>query len=227
MKKTELFSVYSPKLICNVHGLEDILQDRSISIITQQAPADSSIRGSQPDMDDPRWQEIRDRLYLALMFYHGEVRQHRDADDSGELAQLREKELFKPLIDLAMWVSAHGDCSEAMEAIISALATQKDARQFNRDLTPEAQLTNALRNLLDSRDEIEAHSGQIKDAIATQSTDAPDWCSDIWIGRTLRKQSIWRDNRDESRRRVFVEEDGVRKEKILKHYLIRRDRLKG
>jgi hypothetical protein len=226
IERTEFFSVFSPKMICNVHGLEDILQDRSISLITRPAPPQSTIRGSQPDPEDSRWQELRDRLYLALMFYHQEVRDHRDADLGSEMARLREKELFKPLVDLALWIDAHGENDTVLSAITEALDSQKQARAFSRSLTPEAQLVDALRDLLNDLDEVEAHTGQIREAIAAQSTDAPNWCSEIWIGKMLRKLHIWQGKQDECRRRAMVPtETGEQKEKMLKHYVIRRDRL--
>ena len=224
--RTEYYSVYSPKLICNVHGLEDILQDRSISIITRQAPTNSSIRGHQPDMEDMRWQGIRDRLYLALMFCHEEVKQHRDADLSGDLARLREKELFKPLVDLALWVDAHSGGDTATTAIMGALETQRDARSFNRSLTPEVQLVSALRELVGDEAEAEVHTGEIKAAIADQSTDPPDWCHERWIGATLRKLNIWQSKRDDRRKRATIYgKDGMPEQKMLTHYRIKAERL--
>ena len=227
IEKTEFYGVYSPKLICNVHGLEDILQDRSISLITQPAPKDSKIRGYQPDVEHPIWQNLRDRLYLTQMYYHEEIRKNRDANLGGEeLARLREKELFKPLVDMALWIDSINEDGTLTKQLLGALSLQKDARSFARNLTPEAQLINALYDLLGSEETRRVHTGQIKQAIADQSTDTPEWCSDVWIGKTLRKLNIWQNKQDSKRERALVAKDGgAPEDKMLTHYLIKKNRL--
>ena len=223
---TEYFSVYSPKLICNVHGLEDILQDRSILVITQQAPPGCKIRGHQPDPENPCWQAIRDQLYLALMFCHEEIKEVRTSDMSGQFAHFREKELFKPLIDLALWVDSHGDGKTAITAITEILKAQKGSRAFTRSLTPEEQFINALRDLLGTADEITVHTVQIIDAIKAQSTDALIWCNEVWIGKAMRRLNIWRTQNDNMRARATIMgEGGMPEVKMLKHYRIKKDRL--
>lgn len=224
--RTEFFSVYSPKLICNVHGLEDILQDRSIVVITQQAPPGSKIRGHQPDPQALNWQSIRDELYLALMYFHQEVKDVGIADSGRDLARLREKELFKPLIDLALWVDSRGDGKTAITAITEVLETQKGARAFTRSLKPEEQFINALWDLLGTDTEAVVHTGQIRNAIRAQSTDALDWYNEVWIGKAMHRLNIWQNKSDDWRARVVIQtEAGMSEEKILKHYKVKRDRL--
>ena len=201
VERTELYSIYSPKVICNVHGLEDILGDRSIPIITAEAPANSSIRGTQPDIADSEWQPLRDRLYLTLMHYHDEVRELRDADLGKDLARLREKELFKPLIDLAYFVDAHRDGAKGwtVAAISEALTVNRDGTH-TRSLTTEAQLCEALLTLLGDAGDVEVHAGQIRGALADLSTDPPDWFSERWLGKTLRTLGFHRGKRDDYRK---------------------------
>ena len=159
--RTEYYSVYSPKVICNINGLEDVLQDRSIIIITQAAPKGHKIREVQPDPNDPEWEPIRDHLYLALMHFHDEIRELRDADMVDDLARLREKELFAPLVVIASWVDAHRSTPYAVPAVVEALSSKRDARAFTRNLTPEAILCAALSDLLDDDDAGKFHTGGV------------------------------------------------------------------
>jgi len=224
---TEYYSAYSPKVICNVFGLEDVLADRSIPIITKEAPVGSKIRGEQPDLGDSTWQPVRDKLHLALMHYHREVRELRDADLGEEFSRLREKELFKPLIDLAFWVDAHRGTPYAVREIVEALSTKREVRKFTRSLTPETQLCEALMDMLEDKDTVEVHAGQIRDSLAGLSTDSPVWFNERWLGKILRTLGIWRNNRDEKRKWVSVSatEGQLEETKKLRHYVIRRTRI--
>jgi hypothetical protein len=224
--KTEYFSVYCPKVIANVSGLEDVLADRSIIINTEEAPEGSAIRGGQPDLADTQWQNLRDRLYLSLMHYHGEIKELLDADLSAELARLREKELFAPLVVIASWVDSHGDSSFALPAIVEALSSKRDARAFVRGLTPEAKLCAALLDLLEDEDTVEVHAAQIRTTLENlYGGDRFDWFSEGWLGKTLKSLSIWKDKRDSSRKRVLEWSDGGQVQKKPTHYVVRRNRI--
>lgn len=220
---TEYFSVYSPKMICNVHGLEDILQDRSIVIVTQEAPKSVVLRDDQPDKDMRLFVDLRDRLYLALMHYHREIVQVRDGKGvDQETTRLRERELFKPLIDLAHWVDFHGNTRDATHAITAALECQKDVRYFNRVRTPEALLLEALFQLLGNEDEVEVTCEDIKIAVRQLTSDPVEFCNEIWIGRILRTEGIIKHKRDTRR----VERMCGMDRKKLTAYRVRRERVR-
>jgi len=120
----------------------------------------------------------------------------------------------------------HSGGDDATTATMEALNVQRDARVFTRGLTPEVQLVNALWQLVGDETEVEVHTGQIKEAIAGQSTDASAWCNETWMGKTLRRLHIWRSARDSRRERAIVSgEGGTSGPKLLTHYRIKRERL--
>jgi hypothetical protein len=63
------FEAYSPKAIASINPLDNVIGSRCV--IVSMRPALRKI--NEFDHDDPRWQEIRDRLYLWLMYYSAPV----------------------------------------------------------------------------------------------------------------------------------------------------------
>lgn len=61
------YSVFSPKALANISGIEDILEDRAITMILQRGN-DKKKMNREIDIHNPAWQEIRDKLYVCLMF---------------------------------------------------------------------------------------------------------------------------------------------------------------
>ena len=62
----EDYDLYSPKMLANISGIEDVLEDRCITIILKRTR--NKEKGNREiDITDYQWQEIRDKLYICLM----------------------------------------------------------------------------------------------------------------------------------------------------------------
>ncbi|MEM2352376.1 MAG: hypothetical protein QXT26_08230, partial [Thermoproteota archaeon] len=136
----ESFEVYSPKALANIAGLEDTLEDRCISIIMQRGRK-REILNSEPDENDPVWQEIRDKLYIFALKYWREIsslaseisvvseevnRGVEDASLSGTKFEIlaRDREIWKPILTLARFFDKH------------VASKNEDSSAANSPLTP-------------------------------------------------------------------------------------------
>jgi hypothetical protein len=221
---TEYFNVYSPKLICNVYGLEDILQERSILLATEVAPATASIVGTQPDPKDWQWQELRDMLYLMLMHGHLDLKSIVMRNEPVGDARGREAELFKPLYDMARWVDPRNMLG-VRDIVDEAMAHDRELRLHMRECVPDEILLRALEDLLGQKDVVEVNVQQIKEAMARQTTDDVEYLSEKWIANMLRKSNIVVDKRDQKRKTVTWNKEGRKEQSKLTHYTIRRPRV--
>lgn len=70
-RSVEEFDLYSPKMLANITGIEDVLEDRCITLIIKRTR--NLEKGNREiEITDPKWQEIRDRLYLFTMQFVNE-----------------------------------------------------------------------------------------------------------------------------------------------------------
>jgi hypothetical protein len=61
----EEYDVFSPKALANIEGIEDVLEDRTITIIMQRT-LNQAVANREIDFEDIKWQNIRDELYINL-----------------------------------------------------------------------------------------------------------------------------------------------------------------
>jgi len=66
------FEVYSPKILANIQGLEDVLEDRVIPIVMLRS-INPAIANTSPNPEDPIWQQIRDKLYVLFLTRYKDV----------------------------------------------------------------------------------------------------------------------------------------------------------
>lgn len=68
----EGFEVFSPKIICNIEGIENVLEERCIPIIMKRGK-NKAIINSEPNFADLIWPEIRSSLYMLYLQYFSAV----------------------------------------------------------------------------------------------------------------------------------------------------------
>jgi hypothetical protein len=163
------FSIYSPKALANIEGLEDVLQDRTITTVMMRS-VDPKITRREPDENDPSWLELRDRLASLYLHYWREVssmygavlRALGDQEDySGIPEQCRRqlaaargfiysraREIWSPIIGLALFLESRG-AEGVMEAVLKAAEESVVERRSDEVETPEAGLIYALRKIYD------------------------------------------------------------------------------
>jgi hypothetical protein len=117
----ESFEGFSPKLLANIGGLGDVLEDRCIFTF-QRRSLNKAILNKEIDFMQPRFAELRGKLYmLFLAHWQTVVRIYAELSECSELSELvnvfstpysglpdgkqyvygRELELWRPLLTLA------------------------------------------------------------------------------------------------------------------------------
>ncbi|MBA7594640.1 hypothetical protein ES703_01587 [subsurface metagenome] len=97
------FHTYGPKAIDNIKGIGDILADRCKITIMRRTRGEQGKR--EIDLNNPRWAEVRDKLYRFYLAYWREIKEIYD--NLGERCELvnmvsnRDRELWGPIFALA------------------------------------------------------------------------------------------------------------------------------
>ena len=109
-KKVPLqFEVYSPKALANIEGIEDVLEDRCISITMMRGKDKKKImRAVNPK--DPDVLQARYALYSSALFFHQSL---KEVYDEIEMPPVEVKkmsgrlwELWRPIYAIACWIVA-------------------------------------------------------------------------------------------------------------------------
>ena len=188
----EAFEVYSPKMIANIRGIEDVLEDRCITIIMKRGK-NKQILNSEPQVNDPLWQEIRNSLYLLYLTYFGEVSELTELYEySGKDIAERELELWKPIFVLAKFFdSTFPHTSQGSESSLYSLMVE-----FARQKVREKQIENMtetgeyilVQTLLKIVNENRYYKvKEIRDSMATYFDEEQKWLTTAWVGRALRR----------------------------------------
>jgi len=161
------FGVYSPKAMANIEGLEDVLQDRTITITMMRSRNPKILRRPDPREDDPAWSELRDKLaslYLkrwrdVQSAYGAVLRALGDEEDYSGVERYREyftkarefvysrtMELWSPLLAMALFFESQG-VGGVLEAVLKAASESARERRADEAEAPEAGLIYALKRV--------------------------------------------------------------------------------
>jgi len=89
-EKTGAFEVkqhefYSPKALCNITGIDDVIEDRAITIVM--------VRSSNPvvsmrdvNMNDQKWKDTRNKLYVFMMECFGDIEKLKESIDKTKMS---------------------------------------------------------------------------------------------------------------------------------------------
>jgi len=191
----EAFEVYSPKMIANIRGIEDVLEDRCITLIMKRGK-NKQILNSEPQVNDPLWQEIRNSLYLLYLTYFSELSELNElCEYSGKDIAERELELWKPIFVLAKFFDStipHGSQNS-----LSSLSSLYDRMvEFAKQKVREKQIENMtevgeyvlVQTLLKIVKENRYYRvKEIRDSMATYFDEDQRWLTTAWVGRALRR----------------------------------------
>jgi len=137
------FEVYSPKMIANIEGLEDVLASRCITIIMLRS-LNEEITNREIDIDDPVWEEIRDAVYPFLMRNWREVGQTYTELENTTSLRNRDWELWKPILSLAKFFD--DEIFERMKRLAIEKTEENHIEQLNID---ETVLVEVLLSMVD------------------------------------------------------------------------------
>ncbi len=203
---TVKFETFGATVLCNVHGLEDILSQRAIPVLTQEVPKDKQnlIVGKQPRIND-EFRQIRDRLYCAAMEHYLKIRELAEQDTRGT-TNARDNEMFHPLLVLADFIDSFSPEVQVKAKLEVAITSKLELRQMDKEKAPEAQLKEALIELLVQNRENKPggshafHAIQIIDKINELAGVSQDFAKVNWVANKLKSLKIIRNNGDKIRR---------------------------
>jgi predicted RNA binding protein YcfA (HicA-like mRNA interferase family) len=185
----EAFHVYSPKIICNISGIEDVLEDRCIPIIMKRGK-NRDIINREPDGAEQAWIKIRDNLYMLYLQYALEfsVDSAHNAVSVAEVKELssRDLELWRPLLHLAAFFDKYNpqlNLSEKIMKLAKEITSEKQTENITE--TGEYILVQTLLKIVD--EDRFYPLAEIKKEMAGAFDEVQSWLQTKWIGRALKR----------------------------------------
>ncbi len=175
------FEIYGPKMLANIQGLEDVLESRCIKIIMKRG-LNTEVTNKEVDINDPRWQQLRDLLYPFLFKNWQEIKETYSAlENETELAN-RNWELWKPILALAKFFD--GENSSTLYNEMRSLAREKaEERQRESSESPESILVEVLSLIVNEDGYYPLSSIR---AVMSARIEG-EWLNNRFIGSTLKR----------------------------------------
>lgn len=203
--KPESFEVYSPKMLANIRGLEDVLEDRCITIIMKRAK-NPRILNAEINLNDSVWQKTRNSLYMLYLQHWKEIKEIYD--NTGELSAVnelsehaesvsllsgREFELWKPIFSLAKFFDQHvkAATSQTTQTTLSslmlklALEKAEEKKTENMTETGDCILIETLLDMVNADSYYKVK--EIRDETAKHFDEEQKWLNTKWVGRALKR----------------------------------------
>jgi len=190
----EQFEVYSPKMLANIQGFEDVLADRGITIIMKRS-RNREITDREPKETDKSWQEIRDSLYTLYLQFASEVSDVCGVCEvEGANVSERELELWRPIFALAKFFDKYVP-EEKLVGEMAEMASleAKEKQTENVTETPELLLVQALIKIVEREGFYKVKD--IVSALADMFEDEQKWLNTKWCGRALKRLGLVEDKR--------------------------------
>jgi len=188
----EAFEVYSPKMIANISGIEDVLEDRCITIIMKRGK-NKKVLNSEPQVNDPLWQEIRNGLYLLYLTHFSEVSELSEQCEGGNLnIAERELELWKPIFTMAKFFdsfqfSPTQSSESSLYSLMLKFAEEKVREKQIENVTETGEyiLVQTLLKLV--KEDRYYKVKEVRDLMSTYFDEEQKWLTTAWVGRALRR----------------------------------------
>lgn len=186
--KPEPFEVYSPKVVIGIKGVEDVLEDRCITLIMTRGRNPKIVNAEIP-FEAKVWQDIRDKLYIFYLTRFIEVAELIDLPHLLEETVLdrikqRELELWKPILAIASYFDRYFN---GLFKRITEFAIQKarEKEVENQTETLDFIFARTLKTIVlkDGYYKVK----ELKEAMAENFTEPQKWLTEKWIGNALRR----------------------------------------
>jgi len=210
----EAFEVYGPKLLANIGGLEDVLEDRCIMTF-QKRSLNKAITNREVDIQDKRFSELRNELTRLFLLHWKEIHdiyhEINQCSELGELCELaktkteegfeyltsRELELWKPIFTLALFFDRKNSIFNSslssqvhLTQTVFSLACSQAAQRHTENMTETGEEI-LIQTLLGIVKEGQLTNWikvkEIKAEISKQFEECQLWLSSRWIGLALRR----------------------------------------
>lgn len=204
--KPEPFEVYSPKALANIQGLEDVLEDRCITIIMKRGKNLNIVNAEVP-LNSLEWQEIRDMLYIFYLSRFHEVGEHSEQVNLlGEELSERDLELWKPILVLAYYFEKW---IPNLSRTILEYAKKKVEEKHIENMTETGDyiLVQTLLNVVDEDGYYKVK--QIKEAMLSAWDEPQSWLTTRWVGNSLRRLGFTNKRRVGTGYEYFLSKDKV------------------
>ncbi|NPV92433.1 MAG: hypothetical protein HPY50_16845 [Firmicutes bacterium] len=245
---TQEFEVYSPIVIANVMGIDDIIGSRAIPITTKAAPREviASIQKARPS--DPKFRNetalIRDMLYCWVMQNHEYLRELPKMD-VGDTVINRAGELFQPILALATYID-HEDKTRELK-LLERLNQGLPSKEYKREVIKSKDTRELLREacLLALADQKAAEKGKaawvsvntIFDRLVEVNGQRMPYMTVAWIGKEIQMAGWIKSKKDRDRKEIMepkrnettnliIDGSATVKKRVTVYYL-RHDLLKG
>lgn len=212
------FDVFGPKAIASINPLDNVLGSRALIVLMR--PAIRSIPAF--NRDDPRWQRLRDRLYLWAMFHSPAVSKllaewqetHRYTRAPGILS--RQWEITQPLIVIADYIDSF-DGGHRCDQLIEYFNTYFADLQKQQDATDRIRIVlQALPRVLAQHAPDEGSWYRLKTIHEVVLSYLEDDAHDFYKTRNLSKHLDvlgFRTKRSHKQgTQIWLEADAIRKE---------------
>jgi len=199
----KFFHVYSPKCLAGIKGLGSVTEDRCITVVMSKPSQEDSRQNRVVDPTDTEWAVIRDSFYRLPFSYGDKILQGLDEKSFPVWLRARDRELWSPLLHLALLVDGESD-----------LGISRDVLGLAHDSVSEGGLTfeaeavlGLLEGRLDGTGVLELHPVDLAEELEASLNRQK--ISPEWIAGRLRSLGFKRTGRD--RRGVIYQ---VRAEKL-------------
>ncbi len=184
----EAFEIYSPKAIANISGLDDVLEDRSITL--------TMVRTNNPDKGNTAvtegsedWSYLRNLLYSFSLDYSEKIAKIYSSDSKVNALLNRQNELWKPLLSIAKIIDT--ELPGTFENIRDeAIRRAEETSSVDLDDFDSAVLI-ALRELVGQQETVELENKEIKDKASEYlEIDQRQYFTSRGVGAALKRFGI-------------------------------------
>ena len=200
------FEPFSPKILANIRGMEDVLESRCNTFILKKTK-NFQIGNREINENNGIWQELRDNLYHLTLSKWKEVKKTYNA--VSELSAVsaitnRQWELWKPILTLAKLVS------EEVYNKMFKLALKLSEEKTTENLTQSGEflLVEAMLNVVDKDNYYSIK--ELKEKTVEYFDDEPKWLNSKWTGRALKRLGFTEKRRLGTGIEVRLNKDEVR-----------------
>lgn len=172
------FEVYSPKMLANIGGLEDVMDDRCIKI-TMLRTINKDIGNREIDESNPEWQELRDKNCVFAMENWYEIKEIYDNLPNETELSNRNWELWHPILAIASFIDKK--LYDEMRHFAVELSEQKKVE--NATETAEYVLMQLLVKLAEGKTSFYPVK-ELRTLMIGEFGDEP-WLNEKWLGRAL------------------------------------------
>jgi hypothetical protein len=196
------YATYSPKMLANIAGMDNVLESRCITIHTQRS-YNPAITRITVELDNPVFQQIRDNLFVYMMNSWKEVRQVYKETQEAEGITARAWELWRPILALAKHFGGE-DLVNQMKTL--ALECVAEIELDNADLIENLLVESLLPTI--TADGYYALSS-IKEELVQHLEDGA-WVKERYVGRLLRNLGFANKRRRNYGYEYFIEVAKIR-----------------